>query len=551
MTNDVTVRVKRGDISTAGGPAVVVNLYQGTSDPAGATAAVDGAIDGAVTRALSSGDVTGRLGEVTVIYPDEGKAERVLVVGLGKQADFDLAAARTVGGAMARKLRELGVTSATSVLHGGESGLPGEDLARALTEGFLLALYRYTKWFQDGRDEPIQLESLTWLEKHAARARAATRGAKHGAEVAGAMALTRDLVNGPPNEVTPTHLADTAKALGKEFGLKVTVLDKAQCEKLGMGAFLGVAAAAHEPCKFMVMDYTPKGRSRGTVCLVGKGITFDTGGISLKPAPEMDLMKYDMGGAGAVFGAMRFAASAKVPLRVVGIVASTENMPGGGAYKPGDILTSMAGTTIEIKNTDAEGRLVLSDALAYAERYEPDAVIDLATLTGACVIALGDATAAMGNDEWLLDRIVAAADTGGERMWAMPLWPEHREAVKSTVADIRNSTGREAGSLTAGAFLGAFTNAYRWVHLDIAGAAWNNKPTGTMDAGAAGGGVRAVCQFLHDWKKPAGKGPKPGPRTSLRAVAGKPKAKSQAVPARSAKAAPARKAKKKTTRKRK
>jgi leucyl aminopeptidase len=360
------------------------------------------------------------------------------------------------------------------------------------------------------------------------------------------MALTRDLVNGPPNEVTPTHLADTARALGKEFGFPVKILDKAQCEKLGMGAFLGVAAAAHEPCKFIVMDYTPKRKPKGTVCLVGKGITFDTGGISLKPAPDMDQMKYDMGGAGAVFGAMRFAASSKVPLRVVGIVAATENMPGGGAYKPGDILTSMAGTTIEIKNTDAEGRLVLADALAYAERFEPDAVVDLATLTGACVIALGSATAAMGNDEWLLDRITAAAETGGERMWAMPLWPEHRETVKSTVADIRNSTGREAGSLTAGAFLGAFTNAYRWVHLDIAGAAWNNRATGYMDAGAAGGGVRALCQFLTDWTKPRGTGPKPGPRTSLRVV----KAGAKKKPAGSPKPGPTR-GRKKTARKRK
>jgi leucyl aminopeptidase len=264
------------------------------------------------------------------------------------------------------------------------------------------------------------------------------------------------------------------------------------------------------------MEYEGK-RPRGTVCLVGKGITFDTGGISIKPAQDMDQMKYDMSGGAAVIGAMRFAATQRVPLNVVGLVAATENMPGGHAYKPGDILTSMAGVTIEVLNTDAEGRLVLADALAYAKRYKPDAVVDLATLTGACVVALaGHAAGLMANDEWMLDAVYDAAMASGERAWPLPLWTEYREMIRSEVADIKNTGGRPGGAITAGAFLGAFTNDYRWAHLDIAGVAWGERPRSYHNfAGGTGAGVRILAEFLNRWKRPRGTGPKPGPRTSL------------------------------------
>ena len=240
---------------------------------------------------------------------------------------------------------------------------------------------------------------------------------------------------------------------------------------------------------------------------------------TFRTAPEMDEMKFDMCGAAAVMGAMRFVAERKLPLKVVGLVASTHNMPDGDAYKPGDILTSMDGITIEVKNTDAEGRLILVDTLAYAKRYEPDAVVDLATLTGACVVALGPhASGLMGNDEWLLDMVQEASERSGDRAWPLPLWAEYREMVKSDVADIKNVAGRDAGAITAGAFLGAFTNSYRWAHLDIAGTAWNRKGISYMPTGSTGAGVRILAELLAGWKKPRGKGPNPGRRTSLRSV---------------------------------
>lgn len=517
MAAMVGIRVAAGDLARTKTALAVVNLLQGAAEPGGATAAVDAAAGGVVRRALRRGDFTGKRGECLLLYPEAADApmERVLVVGLGAAEGFDAEAAREVGGAIARQIRALKVKEAATVLHGADEGAAVEDLARGLAEGIQLGLYRYDAYFRDGRAEALAAETVLIIERDRRRVKPIERGVRLGNRVASSMNTARDLVNGPPNEVTPTFLAERAKRLGKELGFKVTVLDRKDCERLGMGSFLAVAQGSQEPCKFVAMEY--EGASnKGTVCLVGKGITFDTGGISIKPAADMDLMKFDMGGSAAVIAAMEFAASHELPLRVVGIFAATENMPGGRAYKPGDILTSMSGVTIDVKNTDAEGRLILADALSYAERYEPDAVIDIATLTGACVIALGTATAAMGNDEWLLDAVTEAAVRSGERVWPMPLWKEYREKVKSSVADIRNSAGRDAGALTAGAFLGAFTNKYRWVHLDIAGAAWHDKPTAYMEVGGAAGSVRTLCQLLLDWKKPKGKGPEPGPRTSLR-----------------------------------
>jgi len=517
MADMIKVAVRRGDIAKFKAPAVAVDVYEGVETPGGATRAVDEAAGGIVGRALASGDFKGKLGETMVLYPETGPAERILVLGLGKKDAFDGEGARQVGAAMARALRAMGVKSAVTVVPGGGGGAAAE-LARSLAEGLITGLYRYQKYFRDGRAEELALETLTVVESPAARVRAVEKGVRLGVEVGESVNVTRDLVNGPGNEITPSRIAATARELGRKVGFKVKVMGRDECEKLGMGAFLAVAQGSDEPCKFIVMEY--EGGTRGTVCLVGKGVTFDTGGISLKPAAEMDLMKYDMGGSGAVLGAMHFAAVHRVPMKVVGIVASTENMPGGRAYKPGDIVTASNGVTIDVKNTDAEGRLILADALVYAARYRPDAVVDLATLTGACMIALGHGIAAMGNDEWLLDTVVGAASASRERVWPMPLWPEYRDKIKSDVADIKNSAGREAGALTAGAFLGAFTDAYRWVHLDIAGSAWNTTPTPVLAAGASGAGVRTLCQFLIDWKPPRGKSrdPRPGPRTSLRGV---------------------------------
>ncbi len=521
MEVDVKLSVRQGDIASVGGPAVAVNLFDGVTTPGGATKAVDEATGGVITRALESGDFKGKLEEVLVLYPKEtgkGVPERVILLGLGAKDSFDTEAARRVGGVLAGVLRKLKVERAATVVHGGGSGRPVRELARGLAEGFLLGAYRYDNWFRDGRAEPFVLEELTVLEGRKGSLKSIQAGIAHGSAVAGSANQARELANGPGNFCTPTHLADTAKQLGRKYGFKVKVLERAECEKMGMGAFMGVARGAKEPPKFIIMEYEGKS-PRGTVCLVGKGITFDSGGISLKPGADMELMKFDMGGAAAVIGAMRFAAETRVPLKVVGLVASTNNLPDGDAYKPGDVLTSLAGVTIEVKNTDAEGRLVLADALAYAERYQPDAVVDLATLTGACVIALGShAAGLMGNDEWLLDAVHDASSSAGERAWPLPLWSEYREMVKSDVADIKNTAGREAGAITAGAFLGAFTNAYRWAHIDIAGVAWNPPSKPYMTTGGTGAGVRILAELLTNWKKPKGTGPSPGSRTSLRSL---------------------------------
>jgi leucyl aminopeptidase len=535
MEVTVTVAARSGNIAQTGGPAVAVNVYSGVKQPAGATKAVDQALGGIITRALASGDFKGELEEVHVLYPTgKGAPERVILLGLGKKETFDAETARRVGGCLVNTLRKLKVKKAATVVHGGDSGKSAADLARGLTEGILLGAYRYDNYLKDGRNSGFPLEEVTILEKDPGKMRAIQAGVHLGRSVAASVNEARELCNAPSNVCTPTHIARTAEKLGKEHGFKVKVLDRKECEQEGMGAFLGVAKGSDEPCKFIVMEYQGRG-AKGTVCLVGKGITFDTGGISIKPAEAMDQMKFDMGGGAAVIGSMCFAAEQKLPLKVVGLVAATENMPGGHAYKPGDILESSAGVTIEVLNTDAEGRLILCDALAYATRYKPDAVVDIATLTGAVVIALGHhAAGVMGNDEWMLDQLTEAGYRSGERVWPLPLWTEYREMVKSDVADIKNTAGRAGGSITAGAFLGTFTNGYRWAHLDIAGTMNVERAQAYQALGGTGAGVRVLTEFLHTWKKPKGKGPAPGRRTSLGPVRDK-AAASKRVPTAKAK----------------
>jgi leucyl aminopeptidase len=553
MEVSLKLAVKQGDVARVRGEAVAVNLYSGVKEPAGSTLALDKACGGIISHTLEKGGFKGGLGEVLVLYPQEsGCPERVILLGLGKKEDFDAEAARLVGGALVDCLRTLEVKKAVTVLHGGDSGKPARGLARGLAEGIVLGAYRYDAFLHGDRAEKLALERVTVVERLASRVKQIRDGVAHGVAVAHSVNEARELVNGPSNVVTPTHLAETARRLGREHGFKVKVLDRDQCEKLGMGAFLGVAKGSDEPCKFIVMEYESK-RPKGTVCLVGKGITFDTGGISIKPAGDMDQMKYDMGGAAAVIGAMRFVGMKKPPLKVVGLVAATENMPGGHAYKPGDILESSAGVTIEVLNTDAEGRLVLADALDYAKRYEPDAVVDLATLTGACVIALGgEAAGLMSNDEWFLDTVYNAAAASGERAWPLPMWTEYRDKIKSNVADIKNTGGRSAGAITAGAFLGAFTNGFRWAHLDIAGTAWGDGAKRYQSRGGTGAGVRILAQMITDWKKPKGTGPRAGARTSLGPVREAPKPKAaEAVKATKKVAKPRPRTGKKGARKRK
>jgi len=312
------------------------------------------------------------------------------------------------------------------------------------------------------------------------------------------MCLTKDLGNLAPNICTPAYLAKQAKDLAKSHKLKVTVLEEKDMEKLGMGSLLSVAQGSEQPAKLIVLEYQGLSKKDNPIVLVGKGVTFDTGGISLKPAAEMDEMKFDMSGAASVLGTLQAVAEMKLPVNVVGIIPATENMPSGKATKPGDVVTSLSGQTIEVLNTDAEGRLILCDALTYAERYNPKVVIDIATLTGACVIALGNfTTGLLSNDDKLAQALLAAGEHAGDRAWQLPLWDEYQDLLKSNFADIANIGGRAAGTITAACFLSRFTKKYRWAHLDIAGTAWKSG----KEKGSTGRPVPLLTQFLIDQSK--------------------------------------------------
>jgi leucyl aminopeptidase len=364
-----------------------------------------------------------------------------------------------------------------------------EQAALAVADG----LYRFDRMKSKAASRKSPLERVTLHVAERREVKDADEAIKRASAIGAGMDLAKDLGNLPGNVCTPTYLAEQAEALGKECGFKVQVFDKRQVEKMGMGAFLAVAQGSREPPRFIVMERMAGKKSERPVALVGKGITFDTGGISIKPAAEMDEMKFDMCGAASVLGALHAIAELGLELNVVGLVPTTENMPGGAASKPGDIVSSMSGQTIEILNTDAEGRLILCDALTYAERFDPAAVVDVATLTGACVVALGHvATGLYSNRDDLADELLEAGREAWDRAWRLPLWDDYQEQLKSPFADLANIGGRPAGSVTAACFLSRFAGKYAWAHLDIAGTAW----TSGKNKGATGRPVPLLASFL-------------------------------------------------------
>ena len=498
----MNIRVRQGQIQKQRSAALIVNLFQDTH-PSGATKAVDQALGGLIGAALAKGDFKGKKNELLLLYPGKaGKdfsAERVLVVGLGKQADFGLEAARQAAGSAAKRLQELGVAEAMTVLHGSGAGkLDATDAAQALAEASILACYRFDH-YRSGEHERATLRQLTIVEHEPSRLSAIRRGLRAGTEIARATCLARDLGNHPGNVATPTYLAGVARRLARQYRLRCQIIDARGMRKLGMGALLGVAQGSAQPPRFIVLEHNKKAGGQPLV-FVGKGVTFDSGGISLKPGEKMEDMKFDMSGAAAVLGAMQAVAALGVPRHVVGLVAATENLPDGRAFKPGDILTTMTGKTIEIVNTDAEGRLILADALGYASRFQPAAVIDLATLTGACIVALGHhASGMIGNDEALAARVRQAGEDTAERVWPLPLWDEYREQIKSDYADLKNTGGRPGGASTAAALLAEFAD-YPWVHLDIAGTAWSAQSKPYIPKGSVGLGVRLLTQLARTWK---------------------------------------------------
>ncbi|THF58608.1 leucyl aminopeptidase [Pseudothauera rhizosphaerae] len=462
----------------------------------GPAAALDKAAKGKLAALIKRGDLEEKAGSQLLVHDLPGTAsERVLLVSLGKKEDLGDKAWRDAVSAAAKALAAGPAKEAAVCL--ADVDLPNRDLAwRLLQATRLLAdgAYRYdapkANNGKAARERGARKVTLAIADKVNAELENAV---KCGQAIAEGMALARDLGNKPGNVCTPTHLAETAQSLGKQFKFKVEVLDRAAMEKLGMGALLSVARGSHEPPRFIVMQYKGGKAKDKPVVLVGKGITFDTGGISIKPAAEMDEMKFDMCGAASVLGTFKALARMALPINVVGLIPTTENMPGGSATKPGDVVTSLSGQTIEVLNTDAEGRLVLCDALTYAERFKPVCVVDIATLTGACVVALGKIPSGLlANDDELAAELLARGTESGDRAWQLPLWDEYQELLKSNFADMGNIGGRYAGTITAACFLARFTKAYKWAHLDIAGTAWlsgDNK-------GATGRPVPLLSQFL-------------------------------------------------------
>lgn len=458
-----------------------------------AGAAIDAALGGLIAKALARGDLAPRAGATLLLYGDDRTASRVVLVSMGGEAKISDKTFREASLAAMRQAGTVAAAEVASALH--EVAVENRDTAWQLRMQVLAArqnAYRFESLKSKKGNDRVHTGTLAFLvgAKQAAQVR---RAVAQAAAIANGVDLAKDLGNLPGNVCTPSHLARAARSLGREFKLKVQVLERRQMQALKMGALLAVAQGSDEPPKLIVMQYRGAPAGERPVVLVGKGITFDTGGISIKPAPEMDEMKFDMSGAASVLGTMRAVAEMKLALNVVGVIPTCENMPSGRAIKPGDIVTSMSGQTVEILNTDAEGRLILCDALTYVERFKPAAVIDIATLTGACVIALGHHNSGMFTmSDALAEQLGAAGREMADPCWRMPLDEEYQEALKSPFADMANVGGRPGGAVTAACFLARFTKAYEWAHLDIAGTAWRSG----ANKGSSGRPVPLLAGFL-------------------------------------------------------
>jgi leucyl aminopeptidase len=491
------VRVQAGDITLADTPCIVVNLFEGVAAPGGGTGAVDRALEGMISGLIASGDIRGKEGELTLLHTF-GKllAPRVLVAGLGKSAEFSVDKVRDLSANVARFMRSKRIAEFTTITHGaGIAGLDPAACATAIAEGAMLGLYRFDR-HKKPADDAFEVQSLTIIERDAALVPRLEAAAERGVILADAVEFSRDLSNEPANFLTPTEFAARAQAMAEQHGLGCRILEREQAEQMGMGAFLGVARGSVQPPSFIVLTYNG-GVDTKPIGLVGKGITFDTGGISIKPSEGMLEMKGDMSGGGAVIAAMMAIARLKPKINVTALVPATENMPSGDAVKPTDVLRAMNGKTIEVVNTDAEGRLILADALSYAVQLDLTPVIDVATLTGAISISLGNvAYGVFSNSDALTARIKAAAVNAGEKCWELPMFAEYKELNKSNVADMKNSGGRGAGSISAAFFLKEFVDDRPWAHLDIAGVDFYDSDKGVLTKGASGIPVRTLVQLV-------------------------------------------------------
>lgn len=496
------IKARQGSLSDIECDVIIVNLFEGVKTPGGATGAVDKALGGIISEyVVGKDDFKGKLGS-TYIIPTYGKipANKVLLIGLGKAEEFNLNTVREVASKAVKKATSvLKAKKIVSILHGaGTAGLSPFDCAQMITEGTMLGAYNFSKYKSKDENSEEQksekIDSFEIVEIDSSKIDNINKGIQKGKTIACAVNFARDLINEPAVYATPSKLAEVAMSLSD---IDCKILEEEQIEKMGMGAYLAVARGSSEPLKFIHMTYKPAGALKKRIAIIGKGVTFDSGGLNLKPGNSMLNMKDDMSGSAAVIAIMKALKDLKPNVEVHGIIAACENMISGNAYKPGDVLKAMNGKTIEVDNTDAEGRLTLADALAYAVDLKVDQIIDMATLTGACVVALGSmASGIMGNNQELIDSLIKAGDNGGERLWQLPMYKEYMDALKSDIADFKNSGGREAGASVAGVFLKEFVSDTPWAHIDIAGPAFLEKEIRELSKGGSGAGVRTLINYL-------------------------------------------------------
>ncbi len=490
------IKVAFDNISEVEADAVILCLFEGKNRLEGDLAAIDSALEGIVTRLLNRGEIKGKPGQLTIIHT-LGKlpCSRVVVCGIGKEEELNLEIIRKTVAEACRSLEQKNVDTITIQAFRSDK-ITTDSLSQAITEGALLGTYSFRRHVTK-EAEHGSIKQLTLLANNENLISEIESGCMKGQIIADAAIKARDMVNEPANFMTPSDMATLARQTGEDTGLEVEILDKEAMQKLGMGALLGVARGSEQPPKFIIMKYTGRETSDIDIALIGKAITFDSGGISIKPSAGMAEMKDDMSGGAAVIAAMGAVARLKPKINILGLIPATENLPSGNALKPGDVITQMEGKTIEIISTDAEGRLALSDAIGYARKQGVKQIVDIATLTGAMQVALGDVcSGAFANNQELVHKIIVAGEEAGERVWQMPMYDEYKEQNKSDVADIKNTGGRLAGSITAAQFLGEFVGDIPWVHLDIAGTAYTDKTKGYKIKGATGVPVRTLVNLV-------------------------------------------------------
>ncbi|MDH5301342.1 MAG: leucyl aminopeptidase [Gammaproteobacteria bacterium] len=487
--------VKQASITNTKSHCLIVAIGDSGKLPAN-TAALDDACGKIISKVISQGDIKGKSGETLWLHQPEGvSCPRILLVGTGKDSERNDAAFNKLMNKICAALKTSGASQAHCFI---EDFLPqNRDVNWSVRQATLLASnsqYRFDQLKSKKNDDKPNLSKIIWALSDADSVKSAEAAVSQGAAIAKGITLTRDLGNLPGNICTPTYLETQAESMASNYAkISTKVLQENDMAQLGMGSLLSVSRGSRQPAKLIIMHYNGGAKDDKPIVLVGKGLTFDSGGISIKPGPQMDEMKYDMCGGASVFGTLTAIAEMALPINVIGVVPASENMPDGDANKPGDIVTSLSGQTIEILNTDAEGRLILCDALTYVERFDPAVVIDIATLTGACVIALGKhASGLFSNDEALSTEIQQAGHETFDRVWPMPLWDDYQDQLDSNFADMANVGGREAGSVTAACFLARYTKKFKWAHLDIAGTAW----VGGGEKGATGRPVALLTQFV-------------------------------------------------------